>query len=90
MYFKIFKPISWGKRPAERRSRLIQRFLRVLLSVEGLAVGALLHGRIGLVRADLNAVQRAIVLGAAVMLALRDRASDAMVRVAVHVSDLLF
>ena len=61
-----------------------------LLSVEGHAVGALLHGRIGLVRADLNAVQRAIVLGAAVMLALRDRAPDAMVRVAVHVSDLLF
>ena len=27
-YFKIFKPISWGKRPAERRSRLIQRFPR--------------------------------------------------------------
>ena len=26
-YFKIFKPISWGERPAERRSRLIQRFL---------------------------------------------------------------
>ena len=28
MYFKIFKPISWGKRPAERRCRLIQRFPR--------------------------------------------------------------
>ena len=28
MYFKIFKPKSWGKRPAERRSRLIQRFLK--------------------------------------------------------------
>ena len=28
VYFKIFKPISWGKRPAERRSRFIQRFLR--------------------------------------------------------------
>ena len=27
-YFKIFKPISWGERPAERRSRLIQRFPR--------------------------------------------------------------
>ncbi len=27
VYFKIFKPISWGKSPAERRSRLIQRFL---------------------------------------------------------------
>ena len=25
-YFKIFKPISWGKRPAERRRRFIQRF----------------------------------------------------------------
>ena len=31
MYFKIFKPISWGKRPAERRSRFIQRFLRIVL-----------------------------------------------------------
>ena len=26
MYFKIFKPISWGKRHAERRRRFIQRF----------------------------------------------------------------
>ena len=31
MYFKIFKPISWGKRPAERRRRFIQRFLRFAL-----------------------------------------------------------
>ena len=28
VYFKIFKPISWGKRPAERRSQFIQRFLK--------------------------------------------------------------
>ena len=27
-YFKIFKLKSWGKRPTERRSRLIQRFLK--------------------------------------------------------------
>ena len=27
MDFKIFKPISWGERHAERRCRLIQRFL---------------------------------------------------------------
>ena len=27
VYFKIFKPTSWGKRPAERRSRFFQRFL---------------------------------------------------------------
>ena len=26
VYFKIFKPISWDKRPAERRCRFIQRF----------------------------------------------------------------
>ena len=26
VYFKIFKPISWDERPAERRSRFIQRF----------------------------------------------------------------
>ncbi len=30
VYFKIFKPISWDERPAERRSRLIQRFPYVL------------------------------------------------------------
>ena len=29
MYFKIFKPISWGERPAERRCRFIQRFLKI-------------------------------------------------------------
>ena len=29
-YFQIFKPKSWGKRPTERRSRLIQRFLKVM------------------------------------------------------------
>ena len=28
VYFKIFKPISWGKRPAERRSQFNQRFPR--------------------------------------------------------------
>lgn len=28
VYFKIFKPTSWGNRPAERRCRLIQRFLK--------------------------------------------------------------
>ena len=36
MYFKIFKPISWGERPAERRSRFIQRFPRNFLSRQDL------------------------------------------------------
>ena len=31
-YFKIFKPISWDKRPAERRRRLIQRLLSLCCS----------------------------------------------------------
>ena len=34
MYFKIFKLKSWGKRPAERRSRLIQRFLKFLSGIK--------------------------------------------------------
>ena len=35
-YFKIFKPISWDKRPAERRSRFIQRFPRpAVFAAEG-------------------------------------------------------
>ena len=34
VYFKIFKPISWDKRPAERRSRLIQRFLKFLSGIK--------------------------------------------------------
>ena len=29
-YFKIFKLTSWGKRPAERRRRFIQRFPRII------------------------------------------------------------
>ena len=38
MYFKIFKPISWDKRPAERRSRFIQRFPRpAVFAAEGQA-----------------------------------------------------
>ena len=36
-YFKIFKPTSRGKRPAERRSRLIQRFQTKLAGSELLA-----------------------------------------------------
>ena len=35
MYIKIFKPISWGKRPAERRSRVIQRFLKPRVHRDG-------------------------------------------------------
>ena len=39
-YFKIFKPTSWGKRPVERRGRLIQRFPNLFLGKTGRRGGA--------------------------------------------------
>ena len=62
-----------------------------LLSVEGHTVGALFDRRIGLVRADLNALQRAVILASAVMLALGNRAFDRTICAAmtIHCSDLL-
>ena len=40
VYFKIFKPISWSKRPAECRSRLIQRFPNLIFWKTGCRGGA--------------------------------------------------
>ena len=60
-----------------------------LLLSEGLAVSALVHGRILLVGAYQDAVQRAIVLGIAVISALLNGAFDALVGIAVHVLFLL-
>ena len=61
-----------------------------LLSPEGLAVGALVLGGIGLVGAHQDAVQGAVVLGVAVIGAGLDGAFDALVGMAVHVLFLLF
>ena len=60
-----------------------------LLLTEGLAVGALVHGRIGFVSAHQNAVQRAEVLVLAVVCALLDGALDALVGMIVHTKYLL-
>ena len=57
-----------------------------LLSEEGLAVRALIHGGVGLVGADQNLVQRAVVGLVTVVTALADGAGDALVDVfAVHI-----
>ena len=56
----------------------------MLLFPEGLAVGALIHGGIGLVGTDQNPIQGAVVLGVAVVCALGDGAFDAFVGIAVH------
>ena len=60
---------------------------RVLLSVEGHTIGALLYGGIRLMRADTDHFQRAVVLFAAVVLALGHGALNAAVRIgiAVHI-----
>lgn len=55
-----------------------------LLSAEGHAVGALIHGGIGLMGADLDPIQRAVVLGFAVVGALMNGALHALVGMAAH------
>ena len=49
------------------------------LALEGAAIDTLLVGRILLVRSDLDAVERAVVLVTAVILAVLDAAMDTMV-----------
>ena len=60
--------------------------LSLLALTEGLAVGALIHGRIGLVGAHKDSIQRAVVGIAAVVCALLDGAFDALVCILVHVN----
>ena len=55
-----------------------------LLLAEGLAVGALVHGGVGLMGAHQDAVQRAVVLVLAVISALLDGAFDTLVGMTVH------
>ena len=58
--------------------------LKFLLLAEGLAVGTLVHGGIHFMGAHQDAVQRAVVLGIAVIGALLDGAFDALVGMVVH------
>ena len=55
-----------------------------LLLAEGLAVGALILGRIGLMGTHQNPVQRAVVLAVAVVSALLDGTLNTFVGIAVH------
>ena len=54
------------------------------LLAEGLAVGALILGGVGLVGTHQNPIQGAVVLGVAVVSAGLDGAFDALVGMAVH------
>ena len=55
------------------------------LLAEGLAVGALVHVRIGLMSAHQDTVQGAVVLGVAVIGALLNGALNALISMTVHV-----
>ena len=56
----------------------------LLFLPEGLAVGALIHGRVCLVGAHQNLIQRAVVFGVTVIGAGLDGAFDTLVCMAVH------
>jgi len=64
-------------------------FVRLLLA-EGLAVGALVCGGIGLVSTDQDPLQRAVICILAVVLALLDSTLNALVCMAIHGVILLF
>ena len=61
-----------------------------LLLAEGLAIGALIHGGIDLMRTDQDFIQGAVVLAVAVIGALLHGAFDTLVGVAVHAGFLLY
>ena len=61
----------------------------LLFLPEGLAVGALIHGGVGLMGAHQNLVQRAIVFAVAVISAGLDGTFNTLVCVAVHILFLL-
>ena len=61
-----------------------------LLLAEGLAVGALIHGGVGLVGTNQDAIQRAVVLGIAMVGASLDGALNTFVGIAFHHDFLLF
>ena len=63
---------------------------RCLLLAEGLAVSALIHGGVGLMGAHQNPVQRAVVLGVAMVCAGLNSTFDALIGMAVHHEFLLF
>ena len=60
-----------------------------LLLAEGLAVGALVHGRIGLMGTYQNTLQRAVVCVSAMVGALRNSTLDTLVSMAAHSQFLL-
>jgi hypothetical protein len=76
-------------RQEKTRQQRLPRSKKHLLLAEGHAVGALVHGGIGLVGTHQNPLQRAVVLLAAVMGTGLHSALDALVCMTVHIPFLL-
>ena len=88
LYFSFLSyhiiPIRQGGNAEKAAAKGCRRWIFLLLP-EGLAVGALVHGRILLMGTNQDLVQGAVVLALAVVCALLDSAFDGLVCVAVHV-----
>ena len=84
LYHTFFAAFRQGVKNAAASAAAVTLFL-----AEGLAVGALIHGGIGLMGAHQDLIQGAEVFAVAVVCALLDGAFDALVGIAVHICDLL-
>ena len=84
------QPAKEGRKTGRKRNGGETRRRWCLLLAEGLAVGALIHGGIGFVGANQNTIQRAVVLGIAMVGAGLDGALNTFVGIAFHHDFLLF
>ena len=87
--FLLIIPFFYFSVKKKLRQSVLPQF-RTSLCPEGLAVGALILGGIAFVGTHQNPVQRAVVLGIAVVSAGLDGAFNALVCMAVHKKILLF
>ena len=85
----IFPIISFFYRCVKKKIAAAFAAAAKLLLAEGLAVGALIHGRVCLVGAHQNTIQGAEVLGIAVVCAGLYGAFNTLVGIGVHVFSLL-
>jgi hypothetical protein len=76
-------PVSSPPSSKKKCGSYCRRTLFLLLA-EGLAVRALIHGRVGFVGANQDAIQGAVVLSIAMVSALLDGTFEALVCVTVH------
>ena len=90
MFSSIIKTNCQFVKCAKRKAAAFAAAKDALLLAEGLAVGALVNGGVGLVGADKNTIQRTEVFGVAVIGALLNGAFDALVGITAHNNSSFF